>query len=646
MKQKLLSIILLLFTINNFADLPKLLIKIPTRSRPAQFFKNLDNYYQHMSFQYPYEFLISCDEDDDSMNNSKIIKRFQSYPNLKYFFGNNKSKVEAVNVDIDKSEFDILLVASDDMEPIVKNYDKIIIEAMQKNFNDFDGVLNFNDGFIGGQCNTLPVMGKKFYKRFNYVYNPLYKSFECNVELTLVSKMLKKEKVINDVIIRHNHPAWGKGTWDDLYQRNQQFYNQDKIIFNARRNNNFDLLDNDLFSVTPKDLSILICTLDERIITFQNIFNKLQDQINSLGLQDKVEVLVFKDNRENSVGTKRNALVEQSSGKYVCFADDDDDIHDNYVKMIYEKLESKPDCVSLVGTITFNGADPKRFIHSIRYNKYSQDANNYYRPPNHLNAIKRSIAVQFQFPEKSYGEDTDWAMQVSNSGLLKKEEIIDEPYYFYLYRNYISQVGQDKYLNENVFKNKENGVFVDIGAFDGVTHSNSYYFEKNLNWTGICIEPLPNKFKELKSCRNCICINSCISNEEAIVKFIEVNGAPAMLSGMQKNYDLRHLARLKNEIVRDGGSYKIIDIPARNINNILKENNLFKIDYLSLDTEGSELEILKSIDFDSFYIHAISVENNYSDPNFKLFLESKGFKYLITLGSQDEIYVNIKKNLI
>jgi len=641
MTQKLFVFILLI-TSNLFANFPKLLIKMPTRSRPAKFFKNLDKYYQHMSFEYPYEFLITCDEDDVAMNNANVIKRLESYPNLKFTFGKNSSKVEAVNKDLESYDFDVLLVASDDMEPVVRNFDKIIIETMQKNFSDFDGVLNFNDGTIGGSCNTLPVIGKKFYDRFKYVYHPEYKSFECNVELTLVSKILKKEKIINNVIIRHNHPAWGKGIWDDLYEKNQQFYDHDRKLFLLKQKNNFDLSDNDLISGTSKDLSILICTLEERSEQFQNLFNKLNKQIQDLNLEDKVELLFYKDNRENSVGTKRNSLLEQSSGKYVCFADDDDDVHDNYIKMLHDKLKTNPDCVSLTGIITFNGSGPKRFIHSIRYNAYSQDADNYYRPPNHLNAIKRSIAIQFQFPETYYGEDTDWAMQICKSGLLKKEEVINEPYYFYLYRNYTSQVGQDKFLNENVFKNKKNGIFVDIGAYDGISHSNSYYFEKNLNWSGICIEPLPNKFKELVSCRNCKCINACVSKDEGNVKFFEVNGAPAMLSGIVRNYDPRHLERLNREIERDGGSCNVVEVSSMNINNILRQNNLTKIDYLSLDTEGSELEILKSIDFDSFYINAISVENNYSDPNFKIFLESKGFNYLTTLGNQDEIYVNSK----
>ena len=206
---KTIKKILFCLFICNFAIATTLLIKIPTRSRPPQFFKNLDKFYQHISFEIPYMFLISCDVNDFEMNNPSVIKRLKNYPNLEFSFNNNLSKVEAFNRDLDKYEFDILLVVHDDMEPIVKGFDKIIIDNMLKNFPDLDGVLNLNDGFVGAQCNTMPAIGKKYYDRFKYVYNPNYKALVCNVEFTLISKILKKEKIINQVLIRHNHPAWG-----------------------------------------------------------------------------------------------------------------------------------------------------------------------------------------------------------------------------------------------------------------------------------------------------------------------------------------------------------------------------------------------------------------------------------------------------
>lgn len=186
--------------------------------------------------------------------------------------------------------------------------------------------------------------------------------------------------------------------------------------------------------VSPKLWSILICTLEERQEKFNKIHEKLTKQIDTNQLNDQVEILYFKDKRgEHSVGLKRNDLIARSQGKYVSFIDDDDDVHERYIAIIHEKLLQNPDCVSLTGIITTNGQNPKKFIHSIAYDHYFENDGVYYRPPNHLNPIKREIAKQFLFPTINYGEDTNWAMQIAKTGLLKKEEIISEPYYFYLW---------------------------------------------------------------------------------------------------------------------------------------------------------------------------------------------------------------------
>ena len=76
---------------------PSLLIKIPTRSRPEKFLNVLDLYYKKLSGLYPYHFVISCDNNDNSMKNEAIIERIKSYPNLTLYFSDNSSKVEAYN---------------------------------------------------------------------------------------------------------------------------------------------------------------------------------------------------------------------------------------------------------------------------------------------------------------------------------------------------------------------------------------------------------------------------------------------------------------------------------------------------------------------------------------------------------------------
>ncbi len=420
----------------NKPDKPKLLIKIPTRERPQQFFAMLDKCYQKLSGKIPYQFLISCDSNDFTMHNDKVIKQLKRYPYLTVTFSNNKSKVEACNANIQAHNFDIIVLASDDMEPLIDNFDAVIVDQMNKHFPDGDGVLHFHDGYVGSECNTLPIVGKKFYDRFGYMYHPSYRSFFCNEELTLISKILKKEAYTNQILMRHNHPVWSAGIVDDLYIKNERYKEYDRALFNQRREAQFFLEPHDIIKSTPKLWSILICTLDEREAQFAKLHDKLQKQIKDCGLQNEIEILLFKDNREHKVGYKRNQLIEQSNGKYVCFLDDDDDIHEQYIEMIYKALQTDPDCVKLVGIMSTNGTNPQKFVHSLEFNtRYEYDMQGQYfvRPPNHLNPIRRSIACQFLFPEANFGEDKHWAMAIANSKLLKTEAVIDEPYYFYLY---------------------------------------------------------------------------------------------------------------------------------------------------------------------------------------------------------------------
>ncbi|HLB41181.1 MAG TPA: glycosyltransferase [Candidatus Babeliales bacterium] len=184
--------------------------------------------------------------------------------------------------------------------------------------------------------------------------------------------------------------------------------------------------------------SILIPTITERASVFERIYTKLQQQITQANLEQQIEIIYFRDQKgEHNVGYKRNLLLATSRGKYTCFVDDDDDVHVDYIRLIYDKLQTDPDCVSLTGIISFagvKGKKPRKFIHSIKYKSYFMDTNLvYYRPPNHLNPIRRSIASQFKFPEQNTLEDTDWAMQICRAGVLKTEAELKMPYYFYLF---------------------------------------------------------------------------------------------------------------------------------------------------------------------------------------------------------------------
>lgn len=208
-----------------------------------------------------------------------------------------------------------------------------------------------------------------------------------------------------------------------------------------------------------------------------------------------------------------------------------------------------------------------------------------------------------------------------------------------VFSNYYSQSGQDKFLNEFIFRNKKNGVFVDIGAHDGIKFSNSYFFEKEKDWSGICIEANPSVFHLLKQNRSTKCINSCVTPfKQTQLHFLKIEGYAEMLSGIYEFYDPRHLLRIQQEIQKHGGSYQLLPIESSPLSEILDRHALYSIDFISLDIEGGELNILKSIDYERFDIKVIVVENNYSDPNFILFMQSKGYLLIKELEG-DQIFL-------
>lgn len=178
-------------------------------------------------------------------------------------------------------------------------------------------------------------------------------------------------------------------------------------------------------------LSILICTLETR----KTLFNVLLDELKKQSKGYKVEILSDCDNGEQTIGAKRNKLLQKATGDYVCFVDDDDWVDSEYISKIMEALESQPDCVKILGVMNTNGFNQVRFEHSIVHGVYSTFGGVYRRPPNHLNPIKTNIAQRFKFPETNFGEDTDWALQVRDSGLLQREEVTYKVLYHYRFKS-------------------------------------------------------------------------------------------------------------------------------------------------------------------------------------------------------------------
>jgi len=220
----------------------KLLIKFPTRNRKNKFFKVLKQY-QNLCEDFDNTFfLITLDNDDETMKPSEVSDIFGTFKNIKVVYGNSNSKIHAINRDIELvDEWDIVLLASDDMTPKVKGYDNIIRNRMKEYYPNTDGILWFNDGHQGNKLNTLSILGKKYYDRFGYIYQPEYKSVWSDNEFMMVGNLLGKQTYLDEVIIEHEHPDWGYGNRDIIHQINLQNESHDRNLFVSRKNNNFYL---------------------------------------------------------------------------------------------------------------------------------------------------------------------------------------------------------------------------------------------------------------------------------------------------------------------------------------------------------------------------------------------------------------------
>lgn len=177
------------------------------------------------------------------------------------------------------------------------------------------------------------------------------------------------------------------------------------------------------------NLTILIPTLTER----KQFLDRLLQVIAPQCLHTGVKILTAEDNREKTIGEKRNYLIDNSKTNYSVFIDDDDTVSADYIDQIMIGINKGVDVVSFRGVITSQGKNPQQFIHKIGL-IYEQKGNAYFRPPNHLNPMKTEYVKQIRFPETSFGEDADFAKRLAESGLLKTEYFIDKPIYFYQYR--------------------------------------------------------------------------------------------------------------------------------------------------------------------------------------------------------------------
>ena len=202
-----------------------------------------------------------------------------------------------------------------------------------------------------------------------------------------------------------------------------------------------------------------------------------------------------------------------------------------------------------------------------------------------------------------------------------------------------SQVGQDKILDEQIFKYKKNGVFVEVGALDGFGASNTYFFEKERNWSGLLIEPNPIEFGKMNNNPRALSNkeNCAISDVERDINFLSIGGPCNVLSGILEFYNEKHIERINRELDMYK-SYPIghelystreeIKMKTVRLETLFDKYNMKDIDLISIDVEGAELQVLNSINFDKANIKCFLIENNYGLEKETQFLIDRGYRLL------------------
>lgn len=223
----------------------KILVKLPTRSRPEKAIKIISEY-KSLQTTNDVVYMVNVDADDHTMT-PNVIDRIKGL-GCAVYVGLSHSKIHAVNRDMDKApDYDILVLASDDMHCQYKGWDALLQNEMRDNFPDTDGVLFHWDGDPstkrhnnGKGLNTMCILGRKYYERFGYIYHSSYYSLWCDNEFTEVADKLDKQFRSDIILFRHIHFSNTSGLEpDQLMKKTQMYYSADHNTYINRKGRGF-----------------------------------------------------------------------------------------------------------------------------------------------------------------------------------------------------------------------------------------------------------------------------------------------------------------------------------------------------------------------------------------------------------------------
>lgn len=215
---------------------------------------------------------------------------------------------------------------------------------------------------------------------------------------------------------------------------------------------------------------------------------------------------------------------------------------------------------------------------------------------------------------------------------------------------FVKRLLQGKYYSLNNLDRKlekyvdfDSGYFVELGANDGVTQSNSLYFEKSRNWRGLLVEPSPQNFLKCRKNRaatNSIYCAACVSfgYDKEFVRIAYSNLMSTPVSLESDILDPRGHAQLGNQFLGKTETVFEFGAVARTLNSLMVDASAPKlIDFLSLDVEGAELEVLKGVDHQEFRFRYILVECRDFE-RLNIFLQQSQYRFVEKLSEQDYLF--------
>lgn len=216
-----------------------ILVKLASRGRKDWFTKTFHNIYNTVEGE-DFKVLITADLDDPEMNNDTVRELVATKENAQIIYGVSKSKIHAINRDMEcAGHWDLLVNLSDDMVITKKGWNKTI-EARQKEFFPYgDCFLHFPDGYVNEALPTMSIMDRKYFNRTHSIYHWEYKSFSSDAEAFFVAQMLGRYKYFDDHFFLHQHPVNTPAPHDNTYTVNSRATEHDLCVYWKRLNNYF-----------------------------------------------------------------------------------------------------------------------------------------------------------------------------------------------------------------------------------------------------------------------------------------------------------------------------------------------------------------------------------------------------------------------